>query len=280
MKTAHPAPLGRAVTRLRIVAKGKWQDHVGPALRALFGSKKIENASPLFAGFFVENVQSLKRGEVNEMGITFNSRILLAAATILAAVALVVGATFAFFSDVGTSSDNIFNSGTLDMLLTDDNETDQDSVSGTWGLASAPGDTFDESLFIKNSGSVAANHVELKFNNTVTEASSVPGTTATTPLDTVIEITAFEWDSDANGSTETDLLGGVVDNNSNGIIDLDDLETQLADDFDNLSFGGTQSADHGLRIAGRLHPTLTVNEHQGDSVDMDLTTTMNQDASQ
>ncbi len=91
---------------------------------------------------------------------------------------------------------------------------------------------------------------------------------------------SFGWDTDGNGSPEADLLAGVVDNNGNTIKDLDDLETQIADDFDDLSFGGTQTADHVLRIAGRLHPTLAVNEHQGDSVTMDLTVTMNQDASQ
>src|SRR3989344_3029263 len=92
------------------------------ALRALFGSKKIENNSPLFAGFFVDNIQILKSKEVNEMGITLNSRILLAAASILAALALIVGATFAFFSDTETSNNNVFGAGTLDLVLCDDDE--------------------------------------------------------------------------------------------------------------------------------------------------------------
>lgn len=214
------------------------------------------------------------------MGININTKILLSLASILAAAALVVGATFAFFSDEGTSNDNIFSSGTLDMQLSDDNEEDLDDVTATWGLASAPGDTFTGDLRVTNTGSVAANHIELKFVNTVDEADSGPGTDSTTPLDKVIEITTFGWDSDGNGSPETDLLGGVVDSNSNTIKDLDDLENQIADDFDGLLFGGTQGADHVLRIEGRLHPTLTVNEHQGDGVDMDLTITMNQDASQ
>ena len=72
----------------------------------------------------------------------------------------------------------------------------------------------------------------------------------------------------------------MVDVNGNLIKDLDDLENQAADDFDDLLFGGTDSADHILRIAGRLHPTLAVDQHQGDSVSMDLDVTMNQDASQ
>ncbi|OGE05577.1 hypothetical protein A3B51_00980 [Candidatus Curtissbacteria bacterium RIFCSPLOWO2_01_FULL_41_18] len=209
-----------------------------------------------------------------------NSRILLSAASIAAAGALVIGATFAFFSDSGTSSDNVFNSGTLNMQLSDNNQEDLDSVSGTWGLASAPGDTFTGDLRVTNTGSVAANHIELQFSNVVTDAGSGPGTVSTIPLDRVIEITTFGWDTDGNGSVDADLLPGVTQTNGNGIIDLDDLENQVADDFDDLSFGGTQSADHVLRIAGRLSPTQTVDQHQGDSVNMTLTATMNQDASQ
>lgn len=207
-----------------------------------------------------------------------NKKIVLSAMSILASLALLGGATFAFFSDVGTSSENIFNSGTLDMQLTDDDQGPTDDVSGTWGLASAPGDTFSGDLKIKNTGSVPANHIELKFSNVVTDAGTPPGSTPTIPIDTVIEITLFEWDSDGDGTT--DLTIPITDVNGNGIKDLDDLETQAADDFDDLAFTGTQSADHTLRIEGRLHPTMTVDEHQGDSVSMDLDVTMNQDASQ
>lgn len=209
-----------------------------------------------------------------------NTRIALSVFSIFTVLALVGGATYAFFSDQGTSSDNIFNSGTLDMQLSNNNSTFTEDVSATWGLASAPGDTFDATLYIKNSGSVLANHVELMFINTMINAGSAPGNVSTTPMDQVIEITALQWDSDANGSPDVDLLPGVTNINANGIIDFDDLENQTADDFDNLLFGGPQTTGHGLRIAGRLHPTLTTNEHQGDSVDMDLTVTLNQDVSQ
>lgn len=209
-----------------------------------------------------------------------NSKIALSSLSIFAALALVGGATFAFFSDSGTSSANVFNSGTLDMKLTDADQTALENVSGTWGLASAPGDTFTGDLKVKNSGSVTANHVELKFTNVVTEAVSGPGTVSTTPMDRVIEITSLLWDADGDGTPETDLLPAVVDANINTIKDLDDLENQVADDFDNLLFSGTQSADHVLRIAGRLSPTLAVDQHQGDSVSMSLDVTMNQDTSQ
>lgn len=209
-----------------------------------------------------------------------NRKIAISAVSILGAFSILGGATFAFFSDSGTSSGNIFNSGTLVMALSDDNETNQADVTGTWGLASDPGDTFSGDLKIKNTGSTDADHLEFKFNNVVTPAATGSGTVETTPLDRVIEITSLLWDHDGDGTATVDLLAGVVDNNSNTIKDLDDLETQLDDDFDNVAFGGTQGNDHVFRINGRLHPTLTIDQHQGDSVTMDLTVTMNQDLSQ
>ena len=59
-----------------------------------------------------------------------NKRLLLSLASLAASSALVVGATFAFFSDSGTSNDNVFSAGTLDLKLSDDTpETDQMALS-------------------------------------------------------------------------------------------------------------------------------------------------------
>jgi len=209
-----------------------------------------------------------------------NRSIWLSILSILAVVGLVGGLTFAYFSDQGTSTNNVFNSGDLNMKLANNGDSYTDNVTGTWGLASDPGDTFTGDLKIKNTGSVPAHHIELKFTNVVVNGpTESPGFDPTTPLDTVIEITTFGWDSDGNGTLDVDLLPGVTQTNGNGIIDLDDLENQSVDDFDNLLFTD-QTADHILRIAGRLEPDLTVNEHQSDSVTMSLAVTMNQDTSQ
>lgn len=91
-----------------------------------------------------------------------NSRIALSGLSIFAALALVGGATFAFFSDTGTSSENTFSSGTLDLKLSDDTpETDQDSVSASFGGSGlAPGScTATQQLRAKNSGTINGNHI-------------------------------------------------------------------------------------------------------------------------
>src|SRR3989344_761650 len=51
------------------------------------------------------------------MPITINSRILLSVASIAAAAALLIGATFAFFSDNETSQNNVFTAGSLDLKV-------------------------------------------------------------------------------------------------------------------------------------------------------------------
>ena len=164
-----------------------------------------------------------------------NRKIAISALSALTALGLMGAATFAFFSDVGSSNNNVFAAGDFDMQLSDNNEEDLDSVSGTWGLASAPGDTFTGDLRVTNVGSVNADHIELQFVNSVVDAVSGPGTVSTIPMDSVIEITTFGWDSDGDGTPDVDLLPGVTNTNANGIIDLDDLENQIADDFDNLN---------------------------------------------
>src|SRR3989344_2914811 len=50
-----------------------------------------------------------------------NTKVLLSGAMILAAAAVVIGATFAFFSDTETSVDNTFVAGEIDLQI--DNES-------------------------------------------------------------------------------------------------------------------------------------------------------------
>lgn len=209
-----------------------------------------------------------------------NTKIAFRGLSILSALALMGGATFAYFSDTASSNGNVFSAGTLSMLLSDDNETDLTEVLATWGATGMePGvTTFTGDLKIKNTGTTPANHVELKVINSVTEGSD-SGAVATIPLDSVIEITSLLWDTNGDGSPEQDLLPAVTDTNSNTFKDLDDLGNQLADDFDDLAFGGTQGNDHVLRIAGKLHSSAE-NQHQGDEVSTLVEVTMNQDASQ
>ena len=196
------------------------------------------------------------------MGININSKILLSVASIAAAAALVIGATFAFFSDEETSSDNVFASGTLDLKLSDDTpETDQDGVSASFGGTDlAPGDSVSGQLRLKNAGTVNGDHAEIAVVNTNSDL--------TNPLDEVLEITTLDYDSSS-------VLGQLSDNNSNGWIDLDDLE---ALGLDNLSLTDLNT-NHPLDLTVQFRSDAG-NDYQGDNVDSDWTITLNQDSSQ
>src|SRR3989338_1780407 len=73
------------------------------------------------------------------MGININAKILLSIASIAAAAALVVGATFAFFSDSETSTGNTFTAGTLDLLVDSECHYFQDDIDVTCGEGDAFG---------------------------------------------------------------------------------------------------------------------------------------------
>ncbi len=191
-----------------------------------------------------------------------NTRILLSSVSIFASLALAVGATFAFFSDEGTSNDNVFAAGTLDLKLSDDTpETDQDDVTASFGgTALSPGDSVSGQLRLKNTGTIAADHAEVAVVNTNSDLS--------TPLDEVLEITTLDYDS-------LSVLSQLSDNNGNGWIDLDDLE---ALGLDNLALTDL-ATNHPLDLTVTFRSDAD-NSYQGDSVDSDWTITLNQDSSQ
>lgn len=95
-----------------------------------------------------------------------NSRIALSMATIGAAGILTVGATFAFFSDSGSSNNNVFSSGTLDLNIRDNDQGFQDAVTASTVSPSnwAPGESFQSYLCFKNNGSIPIE--EIIFNTT------------------------------------------------------------------------------------------------------------------
>ena len=198
-----------------------------------------------------------------------NSRILLSAASIAAAGALVIGATFAYFSDSGTSSNNSFSTGTLDLKLSDDtSETNQDSVTASFGGTLVPGGcTGNQQLRLKNSGTVNANHAEVRLtSNVVTDT----GNNASPDIDTFLRINLLTYDGG-------DVTGQLSDTNSNVFLDLADWAATPAA-LDNLSLTDL-SANHPLVMDVCLDSNAG-NTLQGDSVVSTFTVDLNQHSSQ
>jgi spore coat-associated protein N len=210
--------------------------------------------------------------------ININKKIAYSAMSIVTALALTGGATFAFFSDSGTSSANTFATGTLDLKLSDaavnggSVESDQETVSSSFGSSTmAPGAcTGVQKLNLKNTGSIAANHAEVHLtSNVVTDN----GAAATPDIDAYMRINSLNYD--AGGS----LLGLITDTNVNGFKDLDDWENVAnAAVLDNLSLTDLNT-NHPLAMDVCLDSSA-INDVQGDSVVTTFTVELNQDATQ
>ncbi len=205
-----------------------------------------------------------------------NKKILLSAVTILTTLSMMAGATFAFFSDSAVSSSNTFSTGTIDLRLSDAAvnggtlETDQDAVSSSFGSGSlVPGScTGPQTLTLKNTGTVAANHAEVHLGNVVTDT----GNNATPDMDSYLRIFSLTYDG-------IDVTGQIVDQVSDGnsFLDLADWAATLAA-LDNLALTNL-NIGHSLVLDVCLDASAP-NEIQADSVLSTFTVDLNQDASQ
>jgi len=169
--------------------------------------------------------------------------------------------TWAYFSDVETSTSNVLAAGTLD-LKTDD----VDGVSQTL-LASnmAPGDTLGpEAIILKNTGSVAGSTLELTFTYVESDSSPNPADMSANATAAIVELTTLNYDS-------SNLLGSVSDNNTNGYKDIEDLTNT---DLSGQS-GINASASKNFEIAVQLRGDAN-KDYQADGIDVTMTFILNQ----
>jgi len=149
----------------------------------------------------------------------------LTAIVLIGIVVMLAGAgTFAYFSDMGRSYDNVFTAGTLDLKIIDWNElTWRDEVTATWTATNMkPGDSFPfdlEFVGLGRAGTITPSSLEITCNYSVIEES--PQTPSDTDPYTNLNpdkmakqmiITRFKY----NG---TDYVGSIVD------FDLDGKKT-------------------------------------------------------
>lgn len=95
---------------------------------------------------------------------------------IMAAAAGIIGGTYAYFFDTESSEGNTFAAQILDMKIRDNNEPFQDGVTATWTAGDVkPGNQYNFLVpFIelkKATGSLDANHTEITDDYSVTEES-------------------------------------------------------------------------------------------------------------
>ena len=201
-------------------------------------------------------------------------------------VLVVVGAlllsmgTYSFWSDDETVSGNTVQAGTLDLTV---NQGASDTISLT---NAQPGDADSQTFALRNVGSTEADHVAMDIS--FAEQANEPAEPTDTDLNVeqsaaqtaaMVEVTEFTYDG-------TNLLGSVTDANSNGIIDLADVQSQSGnlDDLAAPAAGGTDTADFtlGVQVANDDDGSFTGTDEDvmADGVDITLEFTLNQDASQ
>jgi len=170
--------------------------------------------------------------------------------------------TWAYFSDVETSTGNVLTAGTLD-LKTDD----VDGVSQTLLATNmAPGDTVGpETITLKNTGSVAGATLDLAFSYVESDGGTNPVNMSANATAAKLEVITLNYD----GSS---LLGSVSDGNSNTYKDIEDLKNA---DLSGQSGIGA-SASKVFEIAVQLRGAETGNDFQADGITVTMTFTLNQ----
>ena len=169
--------------------------------------------------------------------------------------------TWAYFSDVETSTGNVLAAGTLD-LKTDD----VDGVSQTLLATNiAPGDTVGpETIILKNIGSVTGATLDLTFSYVESDSSPNPADMSANATAAIVELTTLNYDG-------LSLLGSVSDNNTNGYKDVEDLKNA---DLSGQT-GINASASKEFEIAVTLRSDAN-KDFQADGIDVTMTFILNQ----
>lgn len=133
-----------------------------------------------------------------------NKNIMLSMISVFVVLSLVAGGTYAYFSNSAISTINVFASGTLDLKLANGSASFSDNVTASFGGAAlSPNSCLPVSVLnIKNTGTVASNHIDITATNTNN---------------------AFAAYLRLKSVTLDGADVAIADTNSNGFIDLQDF---------------------------------------------------------
>lgn len=222
--------------------------------------------------------------------------------------AMAIGATVAYFQDTETSAENTLSAGVLDLLIADNNEDFGNGVTATWIAEDMkPGDErafkIEKVELAKEFGSIEADHTEITCDYNVIE--EVPQTESDTDPNTNLDpgkmakemlitrcvyhdtvcidcLTGIKWSgyNYANGICAGTNLGQsndwkIEDKNGDGKISFFDLKN---DKIDNLP-AAPNSPPFLFRMSVKFDEDAG-NDFQGDTFDLAMMFTLNQDASQ
>jgi len=200
-----------------------------------------------------------------------------------------VGTSFAYFTDVETSTGNTFTAGTLDLKMSDDNEYPPgDGVSHTWSMSNmAPGvsNVGPWGVSVINSGTIGGGHVEISFSHEINDLPDVSSDTNphSTPGEMArwLQILSMTYDGVTFVGAMPTPGHALVDANHNGFFDLQDVT--LPDNIASLDNLPAPPANSGGIISFTMHLLFNdgaTNDIQGDTLTTTVSFTLNQVASQ
>lgn len=154
--------------------------------------------------------------------IVINTKIALSALSIVAALSLMGGAAFAFFSSTATSTGNVFASGTLDLKLDDNDEATPSAtvVTSLGGTNLAPGGSVSGFISMHNGGSIDMAEVNLGSTETTSSDPDLATKLNITLARIGTESTCTDSPVDVSASlpgTLAGLNGGTFDLSSSAI---------------------------------------------------------------
>jgi spore coat-associated protein N len=184
----------------------------------------------------------------------------LTIATLLVAGMVSIG-TWAYFSDVETSSGNLMAAGTLDLKT-----NDADGVSQTlFATNMKPGETIGpEYIILKNSGSLAGSSLDIVFTYVENDGSANPVNKSADATAAVIELVTLNYDGYS-------LLANVTDDNINGYRDIQDLKN--ADLSGLAGIAGSATKEFEIVIKPR---STTSKDFQADGITITMNFTLHQ----
>ena len=171
--------------------------------------------------------------------------------------------TWAYFTDVETSTGNVLAAGTLD-LKTDD----VDGVSQTlFAVNMQPGDTVgSENITLKNVGSLAGATLNMVFSYVESDSSPNPVDMSANATAAMIEVTVLNYDgSSLLGS------GSVSDNNSNTYTDIEDLTNADLSGQSGIDALASKDFEIEVKLIASANKTF-----QADRINVTITFTLNQ----
>ena len=207
----------------------------------------------------------------------------MSAMSIVASLAIMGGATFAFFSSSATSNDNLFGAGSLNLELDDLNEAfgvgpDDDLLTAPFNVPSmAPGDSAAQEISFHNTGSVPMEEIAMGLNCAGTDGDS----NFCDVLDILVRVggTASEG-SCSGGDDETPNINSEVSDGS-GSLTLSEFNGDTYDSLpialaaNDLAPGGADESKVCIQVSMQ---ESAVDIYQADTADVDLTFTAHQNA--